>query len=151
MERNEDVEIAQLLSVEVMRLGGALVASVQNHLKQWDISAPQFNVLRILYVRDEGEGVACQTVIERLLTPVPDLTRLLSRLEERGWLVRFQDANDRRIRRSKLTDSGRRLVEEIYPSLTRFHRSEFAKLSESEMRTLLELVKKAGQSVANSQ
>ena len=79
MENQED-QLPQLLSIELMRLGGRLVSSVQGHLKRWDVSTPQFNVLRILYVRDEEKGVSCQTVIDRLLTPVPDLTRLLS-----GW------------------------------------------------------------------
>ena len=146
----EENELAQLLSIELMRLGGRLVSSVQGHLKQWDISTPQFNVLRILYVRDEGEGVSCQTVIERLLTPVPDLTRLLSRLEERGWVKRFRDPHDRRIRRSRLTESGRSVVEEIYPTLTVFHQTEFASLTRAEMQTLFELVEKAGQSVSQA-
>ena len=143
-------ELAQLLSVELMRLGGRLESSVQGHLKQWDISTPQFNVLRILFVRDEGEGVSCQTVIDRLLTPVPDLTRLLSRLEERGWVTRFRDSHDRRIRRSKLTEAGRSVVEEIYPTLTLFHQTEFASLTVSEMQTLFKLVEKAGNSVSQA-
>lgn len=147
MEAKEN-ELAQLLSVELMRLGGRLESSVQGHLKQWDISTPQFNVLRILFVRDEGEGVSCQTVIDRLLTPVPDLTRLLSRLEERGWVTRFRDPHDRRIRRSKLTETGRSVVEEIYPTLTVFHQTEFASLTVSEMQTLFKLVEKAGNSVS---
>ena len=145
-----DNELPQLLSVELMRLGGRLTSSVQGHLKQWDVSTPQFNVLRILYVRDEGEGVSCQTVLARLLTPVPDLTRLLARLDERGWVTRFRDPHDRRIRRSRLTDEGRRLVEEIYPTLTVFHQTEFASLSKTETQTLFELVAKASQSVIES-
>jgi len=149
MEAKEN-ELAQLLSVELMRLGGRLESSVQGHLKQWDISTPQFNVLRILFVRDEGEGVSCQTVIDRLLTPVPDLTRLLSRLEERGWVTRFRDPHDRRIRRSKLTETGRSVVEEIYPTLTVFHQTEFASLTRAEMQTLFELVEKAGHSVSQA-
>ena len=149
MEVKEN-ELAQLLSVELMRLGGRLESSVQGHLKQWDISTPQFNVLRILFVRDEGEGVSCQTVIDRLLTPVPDLTRLLSRLEERGWVTRFRDPHDRRIRRSKLTEAGRSVVEEIYPTLTVFHQTEFASLTLSEMQTLFKLVEKTGNSVSRA-
>ena len=149
MEVNEN-ELAQLLSVELMRLGGRLESSVQGHLKQWDISTPQFNVLRILFVRDEGEGVSCQTVIDRLLTPVPDLTRLLSRLEERGWVTRFRDPHDRRIRRSKLTEAGRSVVEEIYPTLTVFHQTEFASLTLSEMQTLFKLIEKTGNSVSRA-
>ena len=149
MEAKEN-ELAQLLSVELMRLGGRLESSVQGHLKQWDISTPQFNVLRILFVRDEGEGVSCQTVIDRLLTPVPDLTRLLSRLEERGWVTRFRDPHDRRIRRTKLTETGRSVVEEIYPTLTVFHQTEFASLTVAEMQTLFKLVEKAGNSVSQA-
>ena len=149
MEAKEN-ELAQLLSVELMRLGGRLESSVQGHLKQWDISTPQFNVLRILFVRDEGEGVSCQTVIDRLLTPVPDLTRLLSRLEERGWVTRFRDPHDRRIRRSKLTEAGRSVVEEIYPTLTVFHQTEFASLTLSEMQTLFKLIEKTGNSVSRA-
>ena len=43
-----------------------------------------------------------------------------------------------------------RLVEEIYPTLTVFHQTEFSSLSLTEMQTLFELVEKAGRSVAHS-
>jgi hypothetical protein len=40
------------------------------------------------------------------------------------------------------------VVEEIYPTLTVFHQTEFASLTVSEMQTLFKLVEKAGNSVS---
>ena len=71
----EENELAQLLSVELMRLGGR--QSVQGHLKQW--TSARLNSMSDSLCEDEG-GVSCQTVIDRLLTQF-GLNKALSRLK----------------------------------------------------------------------
>ena len=62
---NQEKQLPQLLSVELMRLGGRLVNSVRGHLKRWDVVRP--NLMSCGYSMFETkEGVACQTVIDRL-------------------------------------------------------------------------------------
>ena len=51
-------------------------------LKAEDLSATQYNVLRIL--RGAPEGLPCGEIANRMITRDPDVTRLLDRLEKRG-------------------------------------------------------------------
>ena len=44
---------------------------------------------------------------------LPSMSSTVSRLEERGWVRRERDANDRRVVRVKLTNSGKRKLSQI--------------------------------------
>ena len=55
-------------------------------LKTEDLSATQYNVLRIL--RGAPEGLPCGEIANRMITKDPDITRLLDRLEKRGLISR---------------------------------------------------------------
>ena len=55
-------------------------------LKPEDLSATQYNVLRIL--RGAPEGLPCGEIASRMITRDPDITRLLDRLEKRGLISR---------------------------------------------------------------
>lgn len=74
-------------------------------LRRWELTPTQYNALRIL--RGAGAaGLACGGIGDRMVTPVPDVTRLLDRLEERGWVERWRDAADRRVVRAAITAAG---------------------------------------------
>ena len=87
-------------------------------LAQWGMTALQHNALWVLYVYDEtGEGLPSSEIGQHLYTRVPDVTRLLDRLAERGWLIRQRDEKNRRVVRSRLTEIGVELVESAHTSL----------------------------------
>src|ERR1700692_2517980 len=62
-------------------------------LKTEDLSATQYNVLRIL--RGSPEGLPCGEIASRMITRDPDVTRLLDRMEKRGLISRSRDNKDR--------------------------------------------------------
>jgi DNA-binding MarR family transcriptional regulator len=82
------------------------------HLRESaDLTTVQYNVLRIL--RGAGPcGLLAGEVAERLITRNPDVTRLIDRLEKRGLVERFRDADDRRAVRIHITPDG---LERIAP------------------------------------
>ena len=51
------------------------------------ISPPQYNILRILRGAG-GEGLPCLEIAGRMVTCVPDITRLIDRLERAGLVAR---------------------------------------------------------------
>src|SRR5690606_39843700 len=74
-------------------------------LKPYGITPTQYNVLRIL--RGAGEAGLCRAEItERMLTRVPDVTRLLDRLEAVGLITRERDAVDRRYVTARIQAEG---------------------------------------------
>src|SRR6202042_3480209 len=77
-------------------------------LKTEDLSATQYNVLRIL--RGAPEGLPCGEVANRMITKDPDITRLLDRLEKRGLISRSREAKDRRTVTARITPAGLKLL-----------------------------------------
>ena len=55
-------------------------------------------------------GLACSDVSARLVRHDPDVTRLLDRLEARGFVQRSRDAEDRRVVTARITGDGLRLL-----------------------------------------
>ena len=53
--------------------------AVAERLKPHGLTPTQYNVLRIL--RGAPKGLPCQAIAERMITRLPDITRLLDRLE----------------------------------------------------------------------
>src|ERR1017187_2741263 len=64
-------------------------------LKSEDLSATQYNVLRIL--RGAPEGLTCGEIGERMMTGDSDITRLLNRLEKREVVSHCRETKDRRV------------------------------------------------------
>jgi len=110
--------------------------------QSFDITPQQYNVLNVLASRDEGSGVACQAIGEHLLNRVPDITRLLDRLEQAGLIWRERCATDRRVVRTHLTDAGRNKVLEVRAPLQKALQTRFAHMSAEEVRELNRLLTK---------
>src|SRR5262252_8376572 len=90
-----------------------LTAEVLSHplvevLKGHELSATQYNVLRIL--RGAPEGLTCGEVGSRMITRDPDITRLLDRLEKRGLISRWRETKDRRTVMARITPEGLALL-----------------------------------------
>jgi DNA-binding MarR family transcriptional regulator len=86
--------------------------------KKHGLSAPQYNVLRIL--RGAGKkGLNCHEISDRMLNRVPDITRLLDRLVGKDLVTRVRSPKDRRVVISNLTGKGRSLLRKIDGPLDR--------------------------------
>jgi len=105
------------------------------------ITAQQYRVLEVLHA--DGGGLSCQEVGQRMLNHVPDVTRLLDRLEKASLVSRARCQNDRRVVRSHLTDVGRELVEATAGPLAEAQRALLGGLSDDEVQTLRDLLHKA--------
>jgi len=123
-------------AVSVMRTAAILEHELNDVLKPSGLTVTQYNVLRIL--RGAGEkGLCGREVGERLVSPVPDVSRLLERMEDVGLLSRERDAKDRRHVTARLTESGRRLLESVTPALEAVERARFGRLTESALQAMI--------------
>ncbi len=48
-----------------------------------------------------------------MITRAPDMTRMLDRLEERGWIVRVRPDGNRRVVEVSITEAGKELLQEL--------------------------------------
>ena len=100
--------------VGILRTAAVLDHAINEALKPLGLTATQHNVLRIL--RGAGESGLCgREVGERLIARVPDVSRLLDRLVETGLVARERDLEDRRHVTARITDAGRRLLDQVDP------------------------------------
>ncbi len=91
-------------------------------LKQHQLTPPQYNMLRILRGAGPG-GLTCSQATERMLTPDPDVTRLLDRMEARSLIARERSQQDRRVVITRITAEGLALAAAIDgPLMERFSR-----------------------------
>ncbi|HEX5242584.1 MAG TPA: MarR family transcriptional regulator [Tepidisphaeraceae bacterium] len=133
--------IQQEAFLAILSAADALAAELEAVLKEFDLSATQYNVLRIL--RGAGdEGLPCGRIAERMITRDPDMTRLLDRLEKRGLIERSRDANDRRVVRGRISPAGLRAVAALDEPVIDLHRRQLQGLNKSQMNQLVELLHK---------
>jgi DNA-binding MarR family transcriptional regulator len=132
---------AVVLSV---RLGALLATELDEFFHEWRITHRLFNVLRILYVRDpERKGLSRGFIEQRLIHRMPDVTRLIDRLEAAGLVARHRPKDDQRTVLTTLTDKGWDLVEQSHAPLLKLNRSQLPHFSKAELTQFIALVQKA--------
>lgn len=126
-----------LLSIE--RTAAVLGHQLAEMFKPFGVTPTQYNVLRIL--RGAGEPGLCRNEVrDRLVSQVPDVTRLLDRMEEVGLVERERDAEDRRLVNTRITRKGLKLLDELDGPVTEFHRRQLGHMGREKLRTLIELL-----------
>jgi DNA-binding MarR family transcriptional regulator len=105
-------------------LTGMLLAKEGDRiLRPFGLTDSQFNVLMLLnYQSDNGE-INQTNLGQMLLVNRSNVTGLVDRMEEAGWVERTADAEDRRINRVRLTAAGREV-------LSRAETAYFARIEE---------------------
>lgn len=107
-------------------------------LKTEDLSANQYNVLRIL--RGAPEGLACGEIGNRMITRDPDITRLVDRLERRVLISRSRETKDRRTVLVRITPEGLKLLARLDEPVQEAHRKQLGHLGRNRLRALTELL-----------
>jgi DNA-binding MarR family transcriptional regulator len=128
--------------LNVLRTATALVGELVEVLRPYELTQPQYNVLRIL--RGAGpEGLPSGEVGERMVSREPDMTRLLDRMEARALVARQRGPLDRRIVTVRITDEGLRLVDALDEPVAAMHARQLAHLSHEELEALDGLLERA--------
>ena len=103
---------AQEALLNVLATASYVQGEVSGALGPHGVTTAQFNVLRILRGR-HPEPYTCSEIGERLLDRTPDVTRLLVRLESRGYVARQRAAHDRRVVEVQITDAGLAVLDDL--------------------------------------
>jgi DNA-binding MarR family transcriptional regulator len=135
--------LEQEVVLNVMRTAGAFRKGIAEILRPFELSAPQYNILRILRGASEQEGLPCTEIGERLVSRDPDVTRLLDRLEKRGLITRGRSAADRRIVNARITKKGLDLVTELDSPMATVHAGQLAHMKRKDLRELVDLLEQA--------
>ena len=78
------------------------------------------------------------------------MTRLLDRMEARGWIARARQEKDRRVVKTRITPEGLRILAELDAPIRELHRRQLRHLPAKQLRQLDRLLERA-RSSAQSQ
>ena len=128
----EEAFLDLLRTCDLLSRGPAQVLKIE------DMSATQYNVLRIL--RGSPEGLLCGEIARRMITRDPDITRLLDRLEKRGLISRGREPKDRRMVMARITPVGLKLLGRLDEPVEAVHRKQLGHLGKERLCALAELL-----------
>lgn len=137
--------------LNAIRTASVLEAPVQRLLARHALSTATYNVLRILrgaadpHAPEPGPvpGRTCSEIGRDLVTLVPDVTRLVDRLEKLALVERRRCTEDRRVVYVRITRKGLDLLSKIDAPLLELHESQFAHMTRAELADLSRLLVKA--------
>ena len=95
----------------------------------------------LLIIGRLGEHVRQVTVAHAAGMESPSLVRLLDQLCKAGYVLRREDASDRRAKTLSLTDTGRALVQAIEAQLVQLRRAALAGVSAADQEAALRVIK----------
>jgi DNA-binding MarR family transcriptional regulator len=126
-------------ALNIVRTSTTLADEMDELLKMRGITGTQYNVLRILRGA-EPNGLCRNELRDRMLTRMPDVTRLLDRMEEGGLVTRTRGSEDRRLVSTRITEKGRRLVDELDQPVHEFHQRRLGHVTDEQLESLVELL-----------
>ena len=134
--------LEQEAHLNVVRTAAVLTDALERVVKPAGLTLAQFNALRILRGAEPG-GLCRNELRDRLVTRMPDVTRLLDRLEHAGLVVRERADADRRLVRTRITAGGLALLAEVDPAVRAEHRRLLGHLEPDDLRALSDLLTRA--------
>lgn len=105
------------------------------------ITMQQYNVLRIL----RGAGDTALPTLEirkRMIEQTPGITRLLDKLERRGWATRGRHDEDRRRVLCRITPEGKKLIDSLDGAVNAIGDTLLATVSDTEVRGMMQAMDK---------
>lgn len=116
-------------------------------LRPAGVTDSQFNVLMLLKHQTAG-GAINQTQLGRmLLVNRSNVTGLIDRMEEAGWVRRNADGDDRRVKMIALTDEGKKLVDRAEKIYFQIVETAMSDLSDSALQQICRSLDKIRQRI----
>lgn len=130
--------------LSIVRTSAVLMDEFEQMLKPHGITATQYNVLRILRGSEPG-GLCRNELRDRMLTRMPDVTRLLDRMEEAGLVERARGAEDRRMVGTRITKDALRLLAKLDKVVAEDQKRRFQGVSGKQLQSLIDVLGKVRQ------
>ncbi len=109
------------------------------------LSAPEWRTMAIL---GEDQSLTAAEIVERSSMDKVSVSRAVSKLRKRGWLLERVNKCDGRSRVLKLSRQGSRAFRELVPKMLDAEKKMLASLSEDERAKLIELMARVGKAAA---
>lgn len=133
--------LEQELFLNLWRTCDRLQHDMERLFEDYGLTPQRYNVLRIL--RGHGEpGLPSLEIAAQMVSRMPDITRLIDRLEAAGLVRRKRSAQDRRVVRISITPKALKVLSKLDQPVLAKHRQQMHCLSLAERKQLNELLVK---------
>ncbi|MGS2763912.1 MarR family winged helix-turn-helix transcriptional regulator [Sinomicrobium sp. M5D2P9] len=112
---------------------------ISDAIKPFDISMPQFNVLRILKGQ-KGQPANLYTIQERMIAKMSNTTRIVDKLIDKDLVKRVQCPQNRRKVEIHITQNGIDLLEEVNVAVATAEKEIVNKLDKEQLDTLNQIL-----------
>jgi len=120
---------------------------VSRYMAEYGLSKSSLNILMLLR-HGSDEGMQLHDLGELLLVSRANITGLMDHLEDKGYVKRLIDPQDRRARHARITPKGEALLDEFMPVHYRNLKGLLHGLSGEDRETLVGLLKKVRSSMS---
>lgn len=132
--------------LNLLRTSSVLSADFDRLFKNHGLSEATYNILRILrghQASPNHSGIPCQLIGQHLVARLPDVTRLVDRLEKAGLVRRSRTPQDRRVVLVGITEKGLDLLRELDKPTLELHKRQLRHMTKAELAELSRLLYKA--------
>ena len=127
--------------VVLMRASQTVQDIVKQDMGKYGVNPTEFAVLELLYHKGDQP---IQHIGKKILLASSSITYVVDKLEEKGFVQRRACPKDRRVTYAEITDKGKAFIEEAFPQHEKTIETIFEHLSQEELTTTIELLKKIG-------
>ena len=142
-----DLPIEKLTSKNLKRAYNLKHVGMFKLFKNIEITVAQFDLMETI-LESENQALSIQDLASRTTSLQPNITRMVSELENAGFVER-SGGPDRRIVMVQLTPKGEQQVADIQKPLQEFHVSQYKTLSKEELYMFNELLMKLSDNSSN--
>jgi DNA-binding MarR family transcriptional regulator len=126
--------------LSLVRTASRLEGELNRLFRQHDLTNATYNILRVLeHVGPQGSS--CGEIAHQLIAEVPDMTRLLDRLERLGYVSRHRSEVDRRMVKVTLSPKGLAVLQELKEPVDQCHKRQMSALNPEKLRELMNLLR----------
>lgn len=135
MEYKLDNAVGYLINVVAAKFKN----KIYQVLSSYEITPEQWIVLTRLW---EGDGKTQRQLAEETFKDEPNIARILSKMECKGYIERVSDVQDKRITLVFITQRGIQLSEQMLPLVSEYQKRMVENLSAEEISTLKIILRK---------
>ena len=129
-------------NLNLQRTAEAVAFPFERLFAEYRISGPQYNILRILRGHG-GRGLPCSEIGAQMISRMPDMTRLIDRLEQAGLVRRARTTEDRRVVLISIADAGLALLARLDRPVRELNKQTLGHLTPADLAELNRLLVKA--------
>ncbi|MBA4418613.1 MAG: MarR family transcriptional regulator [Syntrophus sp. (in: bacteria)] len=112
MNYRSDLSVDENVLMALVRAAEIFKRVVSTVFRRYNLSFPQYNVLRVLDASKEGQN-RITDVSRIMLVPYANMTGIAKRLEKNGFINRNSDPTDERVTMLEITQKGKKTLVKI--------------------------------------